>query len=85
VVALPAGARKSIFNISKLRWLSLLKPPPSLALSCGRFDASTSSATTSSTTTSTSINVVRKYRLMKIDFRAADGGGLDSFGNLCYG
>jgi len=44
--------RKSIFRCCGTpRWLSLSKPPPSLALSYGRFDASTGSATTSSTTT----------------------------------
>jgi len=47
------GSRKSIFNIGKLRWLSLSKPPSSLAFSYGRFDASTSSATTGSMTVST--------------------------------
>jgi len=41
------------FQILTSRWLSLSKPPSSLAFSYGRFNASTSPATTSSTTVST--------------------------------
>jgi len=38
--SLPMGHGNQFSDIGTPRWLSLSKPPPSLTLSCGRFDAS---------------------------------------------
>jgi len=88
------GNQFSIFG--GFRWLSLSKPPSSLALFCGRFDASTSSATTTTRILSKKPSQNYKWELfniktccrkisgpMKIDFRELFGKQLPKSASLC--